>query len=122
MYGFLQVMDPEAPSAGQTEPAKGPDSWVGDTLSGTVGIDGAPDTQKNLIVFTFNGSKSNWRKHVGNDPDATPKQPFLSLRPCYPPNPSEFCLPIAYNSVLQLEGYHPVWPESQGNNAFKKSV
>jgi hypothetical protein len=31
---------------GKYKPEKGPDSWVGDTPYDTVGIDGAPDTQK----------------------------------------------------------------------------
>ena len=31
---------------GKHKPAKGPDSWVGDTPSGTVGIDGTTDTKK----------------------------------------------------------------------------
>ena len=46
MYGFLHVYDKKHLRNGETKPAKGPDSCVGDTLSGTVGIDGDTDTKK----------------------------------------------------------------------------
>ena len=76
-------MHPEDPSGGQTEPVNGPDSGVEDTLSGTVDIDGAMNTQKNLIVFPVRGGQ-NWigenteQKNDHQDPGATPKQPFFS--------------------------------------------
>ena len=44
MYVFLQVYGKKRLHKGETEPVKGPDSGVEDTLSGTVDIDGATDT------------------------------------------------------------------------------
>ena len=46
VYGFLQVYGKNTSGKGEYKPAKGPDSWVGDTLSGTVGIDGDTDPKK----------------------------------------------------------------------------
>jgi len=107
VYGFLQVYGKKHLRNGETEPAQGPDSGVEDTLSGTVDIDGATDTPKKIW------SSSQWegatepksgekpeQKNDHQDPGATPKQPLFSQRPCYPPRPLRFCLPIAYISVL----------------------
>ena len=51
MYGFLQVYGKKHLRKGETKLAKGPDSGVEDTLSGTVDIDGATDTQKKSDRF-----------------------------------------------------------------------
>jgi len=89
MYGFLQVMDPEAPSAGQTEPAKGPDSWVGDTLSGTVGIDDDTDQKKSDRFPSERGLTEPEFGENKRSPGSrcNPKTALLILATVLPPQP-----------------------------------
>jgi len=59
VYVFLQVYGKKRLRKGETEPAQGPDSGVEDTLSGTVDIDGATDTQKKSDRFPSERGQPN---------------------------------------------------------------
>ena len=52
----------------------------------------------------------------------SPKQPFFSHYPSYPPSPFGFRLPKAYIGVLQRHAIRPVWLKSSGNCISGKSV
>ena len=87
MYGFLQVYGKKHLRKGETMPANGPDSGVGDTLSGTVDIDGATDALKNLIVFPVRDSQNCIAENrILAQPQNSPS--FQCDRATYPDTPT----------------------------------
>jgi len=74
----------------------------------------------NDIIFRHRHGAGRQEPKGVKDPILKPT--FLSTDPYWTIPYPDFCLPIAYISVLESQAKHPIWLESNGKHVFQNTV